>query len=182
MTSQLSFKRNHLKFQALKALGNIGANAFLMNGSTHQNLNHGWKSDCIIFPMKIELFVQRAVIGSPMESPKYSSVEKTKKHETSMKTFEDIARQKDQISSFINRASTKKAITEHEMRICCLIAENNPPIKFAEQIIATNIRLYPTDGILKNVQFGKQKASDMIRDGISISNMQFVHLKYVFIQ
>ena len=99
-----------------------------------------------------------------------------------MKTFEDIARQKDQISSFINRASTKKAITEHEMRICCLIAENNPPIKFAEQIIATNIRLYPTDGILKNVQFGKQKASDMIRDGISISNMQFVHLKYVFIQ
>ena len=96
-----------------------------------------------------------------------SEIEKhrgTKKHKKNIGSFEQTVNQRTQLATFVNsRLSTITCV--YEMRMCCMLAENNLPIKLIDQLIATNRALHPSDDILKNVHLGKQKATDIIRDG-----------------
>ena len=60
-----------------------------------------------------------------------------------------------------------------EIKMCIFISEHNLPISIGDAFVEFLRSLFPNDDVLRKVRLGKQKATNVIRQDLTISMKQF---------
>jgi hypothetical protein len=95
-------------------------------------------------------------------------------HKKQQKTVSSLHQSHPTITSMF-ASQTKPA--RIEIKLCVFIAENNLPISLTQDLVALLKSLFPSEGSLKNVKLGKQKATNVIRQVLGFYSIKEVITK-----
>lgn len=92
---------------------------------------------------------------------------KTEKHKEALTTLQEKQQQQRALQTFISDplGSNVKSL---ELRICLLMAEKNLPISVGDDILKVFQHEIPNQPVLTRTSIGKTKASNLIREGLSL--------------
>ena len=100
----------------------------------------------------------------------------TEVHKVKLEAYNQVDTERKVLETFVNQGLAKQAFML-ELRLCCLIAHHNVPFSFVDELIPVLKKGLPNDPVVQKMALGKQKASNLIREGMCL----WINLIYLYL-